>query len=121
MPAVHACRISQHGWVQERGNDDYPGGDKLGRDPIKLLLDVVQGCRLDTWVFCHLTGLTAKMMRQFKALLGALCHHNGPCRAHTLASCPCHGPHRAAGYPEHSAAVIVCRLQHGASAITDAA
>ena len=51
--------------------DNHSGGDKLGRDAKQLLKGFVDACKLDAWVFCHLTSYTAKMIRQFRSLLGA--------------------------------------------------
>ena len=31
---------------------------------------LAEGCRLDTYLFCHLTQLTQKMVRRFQELLG---------------------------------------------------
>ena len=51
-------------------DDHYPGGDKLGRDPVQLLEGVACACKLDAWVFCHLNSTTKQMIQQFKLLLG---------------------------------------------------
>lgn len=50
--------------------DSHIGGDLHGRDAAKLLLELAEGCRLDTYLFCHLTQHTQKMICRFQELLG---------------------------------------------------
>ena len=68
------------GWSCLQGSnpkyDAHCGGDKLGREPAALLRGFAAACRLDAWVFCHLTSYTAKMVQRFKELLGALHAHS---------------------------------------------
>ena len=51
-------------------NDRYLGGDKLGRDAAELLRQLAEDCKLDTYLFCHLTEWTQKMVDRFRDLLG---------------------------------------------------
>ena len=51
-------------------NDHYLSGDKLGRDAAELLRQLAEDCKLDTYMFCHLTEWTQKMVDRFKDLLG---------------------------------------------------
>ena len=52
--------------------DSHSGGDKLGRDPAQLLKTLVDTCKLDAWVFCHLTSYTVRAPTG-SSLLQAVC------------------------------------------------
>ena len=47
-------------------NDDFIDGDRDGRDIAQLLKDLHQGCKVISYLFCHLEVKTEKMIKEFK-------------------------------------------------------
>lgn len=54
-------------------HDSFPAGDKCNRNVADLLLQLQQGCRINSLLFCHLAEYTHKMVRVFKELAGEQC------------------------------------------------
>ena len=71
---VHVADCPCHGAAYHDSSigDDYPGGDKYGRQGAVLLQQLAEGCRLDAYLFCHLTQYTKQMVTVFQELLGRL-------------------------------------------------
>lgn len=61
-----------HEYPSGEFKDKYPDGDKLGRDAGELLLHLAETCKLDRYIFCHLSAMTKKMIQRFQQLLGEL-------------------------------------------------
>lgn len=59
-----------HNGSRHPGFDDYPAGDRKGRDASKILRKLQRDAQISAWLFCHLTKSTYKMVARFKQILG---------------------------------------------------
>ena len=67
----HPCHgIEFHNFIPTSWYDRYPSGDPWGRKAAHLLRRLAEGCKLDAYLFCHLTEHTQKMVKRFKEQLG---------------------------------------------------
>ena len=74
--ADHPCHGAEfHDFGHDVRHDRYSAGDKQGRKADVLLRHLAEGCKLDVYLFCHLTEHTKTMLKRFHELLGATFRH----------------------------------------------